>query len=95
MPKKEKSTLSSYHNCDMDKDPWTIGELVEILSDFDQKDELRFVGWSGELFFHRFKRRGEKLMTIEFDDPGSMEDNEAWNTQVRNLKRQVAEARKK
>ena len=56
----------------------TIGELVEILTDFPQNYELRFMGMCGELFFNRFKQRGEKLMTIEFDDPGYTKVNDTW-----------------
>jgi hypothetical protein len=95
MPKKDKSTLSSYHDRDMDKEPWTISELAKILSDFPQDYELRFVGFQGEIFFHRFKQRGEKLMTIEFDDPNYIEDNEAWNAKVRKLERKLREHRDK
>lgn len=65
--------LVSFADRDMDKSPFTIGEFIDILSEFDRSDELRFSGLSGELFFYRFKRRGESLMTIEFDDPGYVE----------------------
>ena len=61
--------LVSFVDRDMDKDPFTIGEFIEILSEYDPTDELRFNGMCGELFFHRFKSRGDRLMTIEFDDP--------------------------
>lgn len=53
----------------MDADPFTIGELIEILKEFDPTHELRFIGPEGEIFFHRFKQRGDKLQTIEFDAP--------------------------
>jgi hypothetical protein len=67
--------LVSFHNRDLDKDPLTIGEFIEILSEFDRDHELRFMGMCGELFFYRFKQRGERLTTIEFDDPGYMEQH--------------------
>lgn len=94
-PKKEKQTLVSYHDRDMDKEPWTIGELIKILSEFPKDHELRFVGFQGEIFFHRFKQRGEKLTTIEFDDPSYIEENEAWNNQIRALKRKLRESESK
>ena len=67
--------LSSFHDRDLDKDPLTIGEFIDILSEFDRSHELRFMGSCGELFFHRFKQRGERLTTIEFNDPGYEEQH--------------------
>ena len=83
----KKRRLVSYADRDMDANPWTIGELVEILADFPQDYELRFMGMCGELFFHRFKQRGEKLMTIEFDDPGYMKVNDAWQRERQKYER--------
>lgn len=67
--------LVSFHNRDLDKDPFTIGEFIDILSEFDSNHELRFIGMSGELFFNRFKQRGANLTTIEFDDPGYIQQH--------------------
>jgi hypothetical protein len=67
------STLVSFSNRDMKSEPFTIGELIDILSAFPKDHHLRFSGMNGELLFHRFKQRGEKLQTIEFDDPGTLE----------------------
>lgn len=66
--------LSSFHNRDMDKEPFTVGEFVKYLSEYPPDHELRFVGFNDQLYFHRFKYRGDKLLTIEFDDPGTMKE---------------------
>ena len=73
-----KRRLVRYAHRDMHANPWTIGELIEILAEFPKDYHLRFTGMCGELFFNRFKQRGEKVMTIELDDPGYMEVNKAW-----------------
>lgn len=65
------STLVSFSGRDMEKEPFTVGELVEILKEFPQDHDLRFIGMNGELFFVRFKQRGEKLQTIEFSEHDS------------------------
>ena len=41
----------------------TVGELKEELSAWEDDTEIHFEG----LEFYRFKRRGEKLLAIEFN----------------------------
>lgn len=63
--------LVSFSGRDMDANPLTIGEFIELLSEFPKEHELRFMGANGEIFFHRFKQRDVNLQTIEFDDPAT------------------------
>lgn len=62
--------LISFHDRDMLKEPFTVGELARYLSEYDPNLELRLMGSEGELIFNRFKGRGENLLTMEFDDVG-------------------------
>lgn len=52
----------------MNAKPFTIGEFVGYLKEFPQDHELRFMGEDDEIVFFRFKQRGEKLQTIEFEN---------------------------
>jgi len=61
--------LSSFSDRDMMEEPFTVGELVKILSEFPQDDALHLIGEDGELVFFRFKYRGEKTLTMELRDP--------------------------
>ena len=61
--------LSSFGDRDMKTEPFTCGELADILSEFPRARELRFVGMDGEIFFTRFKSRGENVETMELFDP--------------------------
>ncbi len=81
--------LSSFHNRDMDESPFTIGEFVAYLSEFPQHHELRFMGMDGELFFSRFKQRGETLETIEFYEPAHDENQQAGVERIRRLEREI------
>ena len=60
--------VTSFHNRDMRSEPLRVRELIEYLSEYPQGDELRFMGPNSELFFFRFKRRGEQLLTIELEE---------------------------
>jgi len=42
----------------------TVGELIEQLRRFDEKDEL----FMGGLSFYRLKKRDDKLVQIEFNE---------------------------
>lgn len=63
------NVFTSFSDRDTLKEPFTIGELVKILSEYPQGDQLRFNGEDGELIFFRFKQRGETLLTMELRDP--------------------------
>jgi hypothetical protein len=68
--------LVSFANRDMVTEPFTVGELIKILSEFPKEDELRFMGERDEEVFFRFKYRGEHLLTMELreanpDIPGA------------------------
>ena len=67
----------------MKDEPFTIGELIDILSEFDREKELRFIGANGEIFFHRFKQRGENLETMELDDPETYEKTDSLLKEIR------------
>lgn len=45
----------------------TIGELIDHLSTFNKNDELTF-GNDDQLTFYRTKKRGEKVVQIEFNE---------------------------
>lgn len=44
----------------------TVGELIEALREVPRDTKIRF---QGGLSFYRFKRRGEDLIQIEFNEP--------------------------
>lgn len=44
----------------------TVGELVEALREVPRDTKIRF---QGGLSFYRFKRRGEDLIQVEFNEP--------------------------
>jgi hypothetical protein len=60
---------SSFSGRDMLEQPFTVGELVKLLSEYPQDDTFHFVGEDDELVFFRFKYRGEKTLTMELRDP--------------------------
>ena len=69
--------LSSCSDRDMKSDPFTMGELIEILSEFPKDREIRFSGMNGELLFNKFKTRDKNVEFMELYDPGTMEQMEA------------------
>jgi hypothetical protein len=44
----------------------TVGELIEALKEVPRETKIRF---QGGLSFYRFKRRGEDLIQVEFNEP--------------------------
>ncbi|MDD1002418.1 hypothetical protein [Pseudomonas sp. TNT2022 ID642] len=49
-----------------DESSMTVGELVEALREVPRDTKIRF---QGGLSFYRFKRRGEDLIQVEFNEP--------------------------